>query len=144
MQRNKIQIENAVDLMEHQKTYDYAWIQEIGKVTLDKTKKDSPMIKDLNELLEARFFSASRELHVFWHNDHLCAIETITEEKDTQLTKDSKPDKYSKEGCHYFQETHALRKTFGILLQLRHFIEHDPDGLAYIGHTVLCGLTKEG
>ncbi len=140
MKRISAKLETSLDPKELRETYTYAWIQRIGSVTLGKITEEEIIPE---ELLEARFFSTEKELHVYWHNDSLWTTETTKEESDSLLETDSQGEKYRQEGCHYFEETHVVRGKGTPKLTLRHFIEHDEDGLAYIGHTVLCDYKEK-
>ena len=139
MIQNKVEVK---DLKELAGRYQYAWIQLISQVILKKAADLDEI--DLAELLEARLFSNDKELHVFYHNDKLKAIETITGKDDVRLGMDSKCDSFQSDGDHYFEERKMLRSGDNDSLTLRHFIGHDEDGLAFIKQTVLCGLDQGG
>ena len=98
-------------------SYRYVWVQEYDSVNLGKGKD---VTINYDNIIEARFFSSDKELHIFLFGDALCAIEIIKEEKDD-----------------YFEEKQILRKRFGKSITLRYYIDYEDDGQAYIVNTVL-------
>ncbi|MBR4445930.1 MAG: hypothetical protein IKS37_08580 [Solobacterium sp.] len=106
--------------------FQYAWIMSIGAVILKPI--DTVELPQIDEVLEARFFSKKKELHVFQYEDEYRCVMTITEDTDTLYT----------------EEEQKLRKRFGRSIIMRRFITHDEDGLASFGTTVLCGADLGG
>ncbi len=117
--------------------YQYIWMQEISDVQLTQLEK-----VELNEdeLLEARIFNNTSEIHIFEYDGLLKAVLTETHPTDQNV----KNDHLDFTLTHYRERTQLLRVKYGKKLTLRDFIGYDDDGLAYVTHTVLCDLDMGG
>ena len=99
--------------------YRYAWVQSISSTELGKIEE---VTLNRENLLEARVFCEEKELHLFYYDNQLSAVEVVKETND-----------------HYIQERQLLRKKFGTSITLRNYIGYDcEDSQAYISHTVFC------
>lgn len=104
--------------------YSYALIYKISEIVLSETAKLTD--QDLDECMEARFFSDSRELHIFENEDGMCAVcVSDTDEKDIILKE---------------YELDSRFHTAGTTLLVQEYIEYDADGQACIGLTRLKGV----
>ncbi|MBE5924766.1 MAG: hypothetical protein E7271_09960 [Lachnospiraceae bacterium] len=113
MKINRIEDIKNIDI----NNYCYAWVQEYDSVKLG-TVNDVSI--DYDNIIEARFFSSDKELHIFCYDDEMCAVEIIKEDEDD-----------------YFEEKQILRKRFGKNITLRYYVDYEDDGQAYIVNTVL-------
>lgn len=110
-------IENISSIDKTVENYRYVWIQGYDIVNLGEVKD----VKiNYDTIIEARFFSPDKELHIFPFGDEMCAVEIIKEDNDD-----------------YFEEKQMLRKRFGKSITLRYYIDYEDDGQAYITNTVL-------
>lgn len=98
--------------------YRYLWKQELGSVEL-LTVEEADSLKE-SRLLEARVFAKGKELHLFCYENELRAV--VTTEED---------------GDDFFEEKQLLLERFGESITLRHYIDYEDDGQAYIIQTVL-------
>ena len=92
----------------------YAYITELSRVLVGRT----PMTFQQSELLEARFFGATEEIHIYQGEHSLEAI-SLTE----------------KDGDVWLDSHRRIRDAkFGHALTVREYISYDADGQAYISH----------
>ena len=117
--------------------YAYAWVQRIGNVSLGKLKADtsySPF-----DFLEARFFTPGKELHLFFCDDTLRAVETVREDSDI-CANDCRDavisENYVTTGSIFIREKQLLRMKYGKSLTLCHYLCFDEDGQAMVQRTV--------
>lgn len=114
-------IEDVLKYATEQDKYQYIWAQQLNKVIL---KRLGDVDLEPEKLVEARIFGEGCEIHIFCQDDWV-AIET---------------EHWKKE---YFDETQKIkqadRQRFGSTLQIRHYIEFEEDGQAYV-----CGSCLNG
>lgn len=93
----------------------FALVRSYSQVTLGKT----PPSVLLDEVLEAQFFDASREIRLFRQDGTLVAVELIQEESD-----------------RYIEETLPIEDPlFGSALTVRKLLAWDEDGQTYLAAT---------
>ena len=107
--------------------YRYALIYMLSEVKL--LANSINLIIDWDEILEARFFDQSGELHIFKYDNSLKAIEI--------LEGDSKEDAISIE-----YELADKYKAIGIGLEVKQYIDYDEDGQAYVELTRLNEIVR--
>lgn len=90
--------------------------------------KDTAEMKNIewDECLEARFFDADRELHVYEEDGGLCAVETRKTSDDDCLVKKYELQK------HYFGGNKCLC--------VCEHLDYDKDGQAFVAVTRLAGI----
>lgn len=114
-------IEDVLAYAVSQDCYQYIWAQQLNQVFLQKLRG---VELELEKLVEARIFGEGCEIHLFCQDDW-AAIETVHWKQK------------------YFDETQKIkqadRKRFGSTLQIRHYIEFEEDGQAYV-----CGSCLNG
>ena len=88
----------------------FAWVRSLSQVALGRT----PLTADLEELLEARFFSRDREIRLFPGEDGLRAVALIENPR------------------------------FGRSITVTRVLDWDEDGQAYIAATRLSGWKEGG
>ena len=115
---------NVPEALRQGRTLPYALIYSLSRVTLGPT----PESVDLDELIEARFFSAAEEVRIFQDETGLQAVRLVQEADDVTLN-----------------ESFALanRAAFGGTLTRTQTLDFDDDGQAFIACTRLTGW-KEG
>jgi len=91
----------------------YGLVYYLDKVKLDRIDN---LELDEEEILEARFFSKNKEVHVF-RRDGLEASLFIDE------------------GEEYFDDSQLLMKKFGKKIYIRNYINYDEDNQAYIRYS---------
>ena len=101
----------------------FAWVRSLSQVALGRT----PLAVDLEELLEARFFSRDREIRIFPGEDGLRAVELTGEPEDPVIE----------------EEYPVENPQFGRSITVTRVMDWDEDGQAYIAATRLSGW-KEG
>lgn len=97
----------------------YALVRSLSTVTLGKT----PRAVEIEELLEARFFSENEEIRLFRKNGGLNAV-LLREEPADSVLEDT-----------FRIENGALGRS----VTVRHLLDFDEDGQAYIKTTRLAG-----
>ena len=101
----------------------FGWVRSLSQVALGRM----PLAVDLEELLEARFFSRDREIRIFPGEDGLSAVALTGEPED-----------------HVMEEEYPIENPrFGQSVTLARVLDWDEDGQAYIAATRLSGW-KEG
>ena len=101
----------------------FAWVRSLSQVALGRT----PLAVELEELLEARFFSRDREIRIFPGEDGLRAVALTGEPED-----------------HVMEEEYLIENPqFGRSITVTRVLDWDEDGQAYIAATRLSGW-KEG
>lgn len=101
----------------------FAWVRSLSQVSLGRTL----LAADLEELLEARFFSRDREIRLFPGEDGLRAVALTGEPED-----------------HVMEEEYQIENPrFGRSITVTRVLDWDEDGQAYIAATRLSGW-KEG
>ena len=104
--------------------YTYALLYKISEIRLCKTAELTET--DLDECMEARFFSDSMELHLFEYQDEMRAVRVSdTDEKDIVIKE---------------YELDSRFRTVGNVLLVQEYIEYDTDGQAFAGLTRLKGV----
>lgn len=97
----------------------YALVRALSAVVLGKT----PLAVETEELLEARFFSENEEIRLFRRNGGLNAVLLREEPEDSVL-----------------EETFRIENSaLGRWITVRHLLDFDEDGQAYIKTTRLAG-----
>lgn len=125
MQRESIDVKRALTREYWQgEGYQYIWKQELGGVELQMVAEANSLEEE--QLLEARIFTKNKELHLFYCEDELRAVVTTEEAEDDPI-----------------EEIQLLMERFGHSITLRHYIDYEQDGQAYIKQTVLCDYVKE-
>ena len=90
----------------------FAWVRSLSQVALGRT----PLAADLEELLEARFFSRDREIRLFPGEDGLRAVALTGEPED-----------------HVMEEEYQIENPrFGRSITVTRVLDWDEDGQAYI------------
>ena len=114
-------VEDVLEYAKTQSNYQYIWAQQLNRVVLGFL--DDVEI-ELEKLTEARIFGDGCEIHIF-RQDEWSAIEI---------------DHWKEE---YFDEMQKIKKTdrerFGTAIKIRHYIDFESDGQAYI-----CGSCLNG
>ena len=101
----------------------FAWVRSLSQVALGRTL----LAVELEELLEARFFSRDREIRIFPGEDGLRAVALTGEPED-----------------HEMEEEYLIENPqFGRSITVTRVLDWDEDGQAYIAATRLSGW-KEG
>lgn len=104
--------------------YEYAYVYMMSKMVLCKVD-ELPLI-DWEECLEARFFSADRELHIFKGNNGMQAV-LIEDEGSVD--------------CSIRQYELAPKfKGVGKKLEVQEYLDYDEDGQIYVVQTRLKGI----
>lgn len=105
--------------------YQYALVYQMNEILFDRTEVLSGI--DLDECLEARFFDADKELHIYEEEGDWCAVKVCGTEDDDCLVKRYELDKkrYSKLGQYLCVCEH---------------LTYDDDGQAAVALTRLTGI----
>lgn len=116
----------AADFSEMLPRYDYGLFYYLSEIKLE-TMQDgrSPV---LEQLMEARLFSETSELHLFQCETGWRAV--LVEETGTGQAE-------------YIDDKHVISKEFqtaGKKLCVRKYISYDEDGQAFVALTRLCGV----
>ena len=101
----------------------YGWVMELDRLQLKWIKN---MEWDSALVIEARFFTKGKEIHVFG------------EEEKRAINTENNNEQES------FVETQLLQSRYGEKLFLRHYIDYDDDGQAFIYATCLEDVILEG
>lgn len=105
--------------------YTYALLYKCSEIVLCETAELTD--QDLDECMEARFFSDSMELHIFENENGMCAVRvTDTDENDVLIKEYELDSRFSGKGTK--------------LLVVQEYIEYDADGQAFVGLTRLKGV----
>lgn len=105
--------------------YTYALLYKCSEIVLRETAELTD--QDLDECMEARFFSDNMELHIFENENGMCAVRvTDTDENDVLIKKYELDSRFSGKGTK--------------LLVVQEYIEYDADGQAFVGLTRLKGV----
>lgn len=110
--------------LEHRTDYEYALLYRLSEIVLCKMEQLEDF--DLKECVEARFFSADKELHLFEVEEGMCAVE---------VTDDGVTD--------YILKKYKLAPKFagvGEQLVVKEYLDYDADGQAVVALTRLCGV----
>jgi len=105
--------------------YNYALIYMLSEVKLMDNWAQTYI--DWDEILEARFFDRSGELHIFYYDDKISAVEIIDDTEHTILNEYALIDKFRNVGN-------------GIIV--RQNINYDEDGQAYVQLTRLVEIVR--
>lgn len=97
----------------------FALVRSLSSVTLGPT----PETVDLEELIEARFFSAGEEVRIFQGEAGLQAVCLSTEKEDVTIEKEHK----------------LADPAFGESVTVRQVLDFDGDGQAYVACILLAG-----
>lgn len=73
------------EALRHISEYQYALVYQISEIRFESTEKISHI--DLDECLEARFFDADKELHIYEEDGNWCAVKVCGTEDDDCLIK---------------------------------------------------------
>ena len=107
--------------------YQYALVYQMSELLFCSTEKLSRI--NLDECLEARFFDADKELHMYEEDGSWCAVKAYGTEDDDCLTKRYKlQDEYFGKGRYLCVCEH---------------LTYDEDGQAAVARTRLTGIAKE-
>lgn len=126
----------AIEAKETEKgyTYKYALIYLMSEVYLgENNRNDLPV----DEILEARFFDESGELHIY--NEENCWYRSEIrddEEENTEIHKEIYP--VSGEIFHEQEENGPIR------LEVWKYLYYDEDGQIYVERTRCAGILTEG
>lgn len=126
----------AIEAKETEKgyTYKYALIYLMSEVYLgENNRNDLPV----DEILEARFFDESGELHIY--NEENCWYRSEIrddEEENTEIHKEIYP--VSGEIFHEQEENGPIR------LEVWKYLNYDEDGQIYVERTRCAGILTEG
>lgn len=102
---------------------DFLFARYLSSVVLSKAKENGVNEKDLDTLLDARFFDHSGEIRIFRDNDwNLRIAEFSHKEADSNSI---------------IEDTYMLRQPFKGKLTVRHIMETDEDGQAYVADSHL-------
>lgn len=126
----------AIEAKETEKgyTYKYALIYLMSEVYLgENNRNDLPV----DEILEARFFDESGELHIYNEEDCWYRSEIRDdEEENTEIHKEIYP--VSGEMFHEQEENGPIR------LEVWKYLNYDEDGQIYVERTRCAGILTEG
>ena len=115
---------DADKALEEIEAYQYALVYMISGITLCRTAEFDNV--DWDECLEARFFDADKELHIYEENEILCAVKTVgTADSDCLMKKYELQD-------HYFGQKKYLC--------VCEHLGYDEDGQAFVILTRLTGI----
>lgn len=122
-----IQKTDAQSAIAHAKEYTYALVYMMSRMILCRTK-DLPQL-DWAECLEARFFDADGELHIYEEDGYLQAV---------KIADKTEQDPYS---CltRKYQLADRYHPT-GHLLYVREYLDYDEHGQVYVSLTRLAGI----
>jgi hypothetical protein len=124
VKRQKIDIQEAIS---RGLELPYAMIRSLSRVILGKT----PQIIDtdeLDELIEARFFSETEEVRLFYREGEMCAVHLTEEQRDNLIRR-----------------TYDIANPlFGGTLTVSSDIIFDDDGQAMVRSVRLSGWTPKG
>ena len=113
-------IENIEKAVESGKNLPFAFIRNFSSIYLGKNTQNI----DVDELLEARFFSKNEEIRILRINgDFLCSIRS-----DEAGDEDFIEKKYR-----------VANENFGKTITVRRYIRYDEDGQASLSEPRLCG-----
>lgn len=128
--------DSAKEAIETEKdyTYKYALIYLMSEVYLgENNRSDLPF----DEILEARFFDESGELHIYNEEDCWYRSEIRDdEEENTEIHKEIYP--VSGEIFHEQEENGPIR------LEVWKYLNYDEDGQIYVERTRCAGILTEG
>lgn len=128
--------DSAKEAIETEKeyTYKYALIYLMSEVYLgENNRNDLPV----DEILEARFFDESGELHIYNEEDCWYRSEIRDdEEENTEIHKEIYP--VSGEIFHEQEENGPIR------LEVWKYLNYDEDGQIYVERTRCAGILTEG
>ena len=128
--------DSAKEAIETEKdyTYKYALIYLMSEVYLgENNRSDLPF----DEILEARFFDESGELHIYNEEDCWDRSEIRDdEEENTEIHKEIYP--VSGEIFHEQEENGPIR------LEVWKYLNYDEDGQIYVERTRCAGILTEG
>lgn len=126
----------AIEAKETEKeyTYKYALIYLMSEVYLgENNRSDLPF----DEILEARFFDESGELHIYNEEDCWYRSEIRDDgEENTEIYKEIYP--VSGEIFHEQEENGPIR------LEVWKYLNYDEDGQIYVERTSCAGILTEG
>lgn len=108
------------------KKYEYALLYNMSSLILDKT--ESMDLTNIDECLEAYFFSSDKMLHIFEYNGELKAVEIVDEDdnaKDTIIKKYTLNTRFNK---------------IGRVVVVQEYLNFDEDGQAFVELTRLKGI----
>ena len=110
--------------LERRTSYEFALVYRLSEVIL--CRMECLKYFDLKECIEARFFSADKELHLFESEEGMCAVEVIDDGTvDCILKKYKLAPKFAEVGkCLVVQE----------------YLDYDEDGQAVVVLTRLRGV----
>lgn len=107
------------EAMEQGKKLPFALIHCMSSMTLGETPKDCSM----DELVEARFFSSEKEVHIFWSDGQWHGILRRQDEGDLNVLK-----------------TYPLKnRKYGATITVCQHLNIDDDGQVYVAATRLSG-----
>lgn len=126
--------------------YEYAYLMMIGGLELKKTPDPGDILWE--ECLEARFFSADRELHIFEDDMGLWQAVLTEDIEDGQgvcrvLQKEGTEEKDAtvEENFRYFALSPRFKADGKTCLAVKEYLSFDEDGQVTVYKTRLLGLT---
>ncbi len=103
--------------------YSYALMHMMSSVYFGKA---SDITINWEELLEARFFSENKEMHIFKCGNQWKAVELSDTEDSEVIVKN--------------YEIAAQYKNIGRQIRVKEYLAEDEDGQVYVKYTRLCGV----
>ena len=126
--KKEIDLETALQSMDD---YEYLLAYTYEGILLGKMEEKKPLL-NIEELMEARFFSENKELHIFEYLEEKKAVQ-MEELMDEGHEKD------------IMIKTYALSSKFGKngKIFVKEYLSYDDDGQVYVEQTCLAGMEVE-
>jgi len=116
--------------------FDYAWINTYAKLYLKKIA-DIKNFDFLDDLIEAKFFNESKEMSVIKDRNDEFSVVIFSPDTENEYIEEKQ---ILKRGKSPFE---AENNKILYKIIVRHYIDYDCEGQAYVYYTKLCGIDPE-